>query len=161
MPITTIGYEGLRLSEFIEMLSDAGIHTVIDVRELPLSRKKGFSKKALAKELAENNIEYVHMRRLGCPKSIRHDYRDDKDWDRYTVRYMAYLNTQEDAMGELSEFVAYDKKCCLLCFEENAYECHRSLVTQSLKAFWLPNLKINHLRTDQIMTPAEAETMPL
>ncbi|WP_456372579.1 hypothetical protein [Methanocaldococcus sp.] len=37
--IYTIGYEGRSLEEFIQVLKDVGINVVVDVRELPLSRK--------------------------------------------------------------------------------------------------------------------------
>ncbi len=47
MSIFTIGYEGLDLAAFTGLLARHGIETVVDVRELPLSRKKGFSKQAL------------------------------------------------------------------------------------------------------------------
>jgi hypothetical protein len=46
MPSTlfTRGYEGLTNEGFIARLQTAQVKTVVDVRELPLSRKKGFSK---------------------------------------------------------------------------------------------------------------------
>ena len=47
----SLGYEGLDIDDFMSLLSGHGIETVVDVRELPLSRKPGFSKKALANVL--------------------------------------------------------------------------------------------------------------
>jgi len=44
----TLGYEGLTIEAFIARLQAAQVKTVVDVRELPLSRKKGFSKSASA-----------------------------------------------------------------------------------------------------------------
>lgn len=38
----TIGYEGSRVEDFLRVLKQAGIETLIDVRDLPLSRKRGF-----------------------------------------------------------------------------------------------------------------------
>lgn len=52
----TIGYEGLTIGEFLDILSIHNIDLVVDVRELPLSRKRGFSKKVLAHKLGENGI---------------------------------------------------------------------------------------------------------
>ena len=40
----TLGYEGLTIKPFIARLQTAQMKTVVDVRELPLSRKKGFFK---------------------------------------------------------------------------------------------------------------------
>jgi len=44
MTIYTIGYEGIDIEQFFTLLSEHNIETVVDVRELPLSRKPGFSK---------------------------------------------------------------------------------------------------------------------
>ena len=45
--IFTIGYEKSTIDEFVDRLADAEIEVLVDVRELPLSRKKGFSKNGL------------------------------------------------------------------------------------------------------------------
>ncbi len=74
MKLYTFGYEGLDLDAFLARLGAAGVCQVVDVRELPLSRKKGFSKRALAAALAAHDIEYLHMPALGCPKPIRARY---------------------------------------------------------------------------------------
>ncbi|MDP2877672.1 MAG: DUF488 domain-containing protein, partial [Holophaga sp.] len=52
--LCTFGYEGLTIEAFIARLKESGVRTIIDVRELPLSRKKGFSKKAFAEALHGN-----------------------------------------------------------------------------------------------------------
>ena len=157
MQVMTVGYEGMKLPQFIDLLIKANIEKIIDVRELPLSRKKGFSKRSLATELSRQGIEYVHMRALGCPKQIRHDYRADGDWTVYIERFLAHLSHQTEAMDELNRLIS-NEQCCLLCFEINAFECHRSLVAQRLQAIWQPRLQITHLRIDQTMMPAVALT---
>lgn len=43
----TFGYEGLDIDAFVDRALAAGVRTIVDVRELPLSRKKGFSKNPL------------------------------------------------------------------------------------------------------------------
>jgi hypothetical protein len=49
MPIlATIGYEAASLVDFIATLQAARVHTLVDVRDLPISRRPGFAKKALA-----------------------------------------------------------------------------------------------------------------
>src|ERR1700709_1764502 len=47
-PLFTIGYEKAGFVAFIATLRRAGVATVIDVRDLPLSRRAGFSKRQLA-----------------------------------------------------------------------------------------------------------------
>ncbi|MEN6328638.1 MAG: DUF488 domain-containing protein, partial [Syntrophomonas sp.] len=58
--IYTIGYEGKTVDEFLRVLEKAKISIVIDVRENPNSRKKGFSKKILSETLNNNGIQYRH-----------------------------------------------------------------------------------------------------
>jgi uncharacterized protein (DUF488 family) len=61
MKICTIGYEGLDIDAFMSLLAENDIETVVDVREMPLSRKPGFSKKALEAALNLSGRDYVHM----------------------------------------------------------------------------------------------------
>ena len=49
----------------------AGVKRLLDVREAPISRRKGYSKTALAAALAASGIDYVHLRGLGTPKPGR------------------------------------------------------------------------------------------
>src|ERR1035437_2802635 len=69
--IATIGYEGSTIDDFVVALLHVSIDVLIDVRDLPLSRKKGFSKNQLAGALAAAGIEYVHLRGLGDPRAGR------------------------------------------------------------------------------------------
>jgi hypothetical protein len=55
-------------------LVDTGVERLVDVRELPLSRRRGFSKTALGDALRHAGIEYVHVRALGNPKPNRERY---------------------------------------------------------------------------------------
>jgi uncharacterized protein (DUF488 family) len=143
----TIGYEGTSLQAFVHTLKAHGVETVADVRELPLSRKRGFSKTALSEELASQGLWYVHLRALGCPREIRRDYRADGDWARYTRRYLAYLETQNEAVQSLAR-LAQQGNCALVCFEANAARCHRSYVAEATAKHLGPSAKAVHLVPD-------------
>ncbi len=52
MHLSTIGYEGKDIQYFIALLKREGITALIDVREKPFSRKKGFSKNKLQEALS-------------------------------------------------------------------------------------------------------------
>lgn len=134
MTVFTIGYEGLDIDSFLSLLAEHGIDTVVDVRELPLSRKPGFSKKALANILNTSGREYVHMVDLGCPKLVRDRYREDGNWKRYTEGFLKYLKTQDDAIAELSA-LAVTANCALLCYEADSNLCHRSMVANAVKDY--------------------------
>ena len=131
MTVFTIGYEGLGIDDFMSLLSKHDIETVVDIRELPLSRKPGFSKTALANVLNVSGLEYVHMVALGCPKPVRDGYRADGNWKRYTTGFLKYLKTQKDAIAELGDLVQ-SSNCALLCYEADFNFCHRSMVADAV-----------------------------
>ncbi|CAJ0795666.1 hypothetical protein LMG7141_03126 [Ralstonia condita] len=131
MTVFTIGYEGLDIDTFMSLLAEHAIDTVVDIRELPLSRKPGFSKKALAGVLNLSGLEYVHMADLGCPKPVRDRYREDGNWKRYTQGFLKHLTTQARAIAELSDLVG-SSNCALLCYEADFNFCHRSMVANAV-----------------------------
>ena len=140
--IFTFGYEGLSLKAFIARLKSAGIETIIDVRANPLSRKPGFSKRALSSALESAGIAYDHQPAVGCPKPIRDRYRNDGDWASYTRGFRAYLKGQNDAMKEIAR-IAGSSRSCLLCFETDFNRCHRTYVARA--AAKLGALQVMHL----------------
>lgn len=126
------------------MLKEAGVETLIDVRELPISRKPGFSKSALGVAAQEQDVSYVHLRTFGCPRPIRYAYREDGNWTQYTERFLAYLDKQEAAVADLRLRVA-ESRCCLLCFEADPLLCHRSLVAERVALETEGKFQVRHL----------------
>ena len=147
MTVFTIGYEGLDIDDFMSLLAEHGVETVVDVRELPLSRKPGFSKKALASVLNLSGLEYVHMVDLGCPKTVRDRYREDGNWKRYTEGFLKYLANQDDAVAELAALAA-TTNCALLCYEADHNFCHRSMVADAVKQQF--RARIQHLQASDL-----------
>ncbi len=131
--IFTVGYEGLELEVFLRRLQRAGVRLVVDVRDLPLSRKRGFSKTALAEALGGVGMAYQHVRSLGCPKAIRDQYRADGDWSAYTAAYLKHLRKQSAAVRELAD-LCERHSAALLCYEANAGLCHRTYVARAVAA---------------------------
>ncbi len=131
----TIGYEGLDSERLITALRDAGVSTLADVRAVANSRKRGFSKNALAARLAEAELGYRHLRVLGTPKAGRMAARA-KDPDLMRRIYCEeVLDTGEGgrALDEL-EALAARNPICLLCFEREPEMCHRRVLAQRLEA---------------------------
>lgn len=134
--IFTIGYEGATMAEFIAALKKAGVERIIDVRQLPLSRRPGFSKKPLAAELAETGIDYVNLRALGTPKPGRDAA---KKGDRATLEavYAVQLELPEaQAEGAKMLALAEEKPSALLCFERDPATCHRTLLMDAIGEGW-------------------------
>jgi len=153
MIVYTIGYEGLDIEAFMTLLAVHSIETVVDIRELPLSRKPGFSKKALASVLNLSGLEYVHMVNLGCPKSVRDRYREDGNWKRYTEDFLKHLKTQGAAIAGLSDLVN-SSNCALLCYEADFNFCHRSMVANAVRDYCGASVRHIKAADAKIASPA-------
>ena len=139
----TIGYETQTPTTLIERLREVGVERVVDVRELPLSRRRGFSKGTLAAALERAGIRYEHVRALGNPKPTRDRYKSG-DVEGGSREYRAHLhNGSYPALIELSDSLAAERTC-LLCVEEAHERCHRAVIAGAI-AERLPRLAIVHL----------------
>jgi hypothetical protein len=86
---------------------------LVDIRELPISRKPGFSKAALEAAVVKRGRKHAHLVEPGCPRDVRHDYRADADWARYTKRFKDYLEGQTEALEKLADRMR-EERCSLL-----------------------------------------------
>lgn len=128
----TIGYQGATIDTFIANLIANNIDCVLDVRALPLSRKPGFSKTELARRLNLAEIQYVHFAELGTPKTVRENLKTTHDYSTFFRTMETYLAKQKDSIETAYNYII-KHKCCLMCFERFAAECHRKIVAAKIK----------------------------
>ena len=129
----SIGYEGTDIDKFVASLKAVGIDVLADVRAIALSRKRGFSKTALRTRLETEGIAYIHFVELGDPKAGREAARAGK-FDEFRRIYSNHLDSAK-AIGALRvvEEAAHNNSVCLLCFERDPRNCHRTIVADRLK----------------------------
>lgn len=144
MEIFTIGYEGETIEEWTNRLLTAGVTIIVDIREKPISRKKGFSKSKLKDHLEKYNIDYIHYRNLGSPTEIRKRLMQDHDYITFFDDYDHYLSKQEDSLKEIVHDLKGHKPC-LMCFEKNHRRCHRIAVAKRLEEIYPQEVRIVHL----------------
>jgi uncharacterized protein (DUF488 family) len=140
----TIGYEQHKTPDSLTaVLRSAGVKKLVDVRELPMSRRRGFAKTALTTALASAGITYEHERALGNPKPSRDLYRSgrQREGERQFLDHLR--NGSSGAVDALSKTLA-DAPTCLLCFESDHRTCQRALIVEELKRR-LPGLRVEHL----------------
>lgn len=134
--ITGIGYEGITLEDFVSTLSLRGTKTLVDVRLNAISRKRGFSKRALSEALAEAGILYVHMPALGNQRGNRAGYAEiDSEFGREArdrFRAVLTLDAASTALGELAE-LARGGDVVVFCFEREEQHCHREQVLDEVR----------------------------
>lgn len=131
MILYTVGYEGLIIEDFLELLTSHRIEHLVDIRDAPISRGPGLSKTALAEATAAVSIRYSHERALGCPKPIRARQKANPDWGRYRRDFKRYLAAQGMSLTELPA-TAERTATCLMCFEADATCCHRLFVAAAI-----------------------------
>lgn len=129
----SIGYTGFLVQEFVATLTENGVECLIDTRELPISRKKGFAKSALQSHLVDAGLEYRHFRLLGSPRLDRHEVRETGDYGRFFSRVRKHLATAEatTAIRDVIE-IARTKASCLMCCCPDWRLCHRSCVVDAI-----------------------------
>jgi len=143
-PLLTIGYEGCSLEDFLETLRSAHVSVLLDVRELAISRRKGFAKRVLSTALESIGITYVHLKGLGDPREGRIALRMG-NYGRFLKIFEKHMGTREARTDLMrAEQFVRDGVACLMCYERTPDRCHRTIVTRSLSN--LIDLSVRHLR---------------
>ena len=145
--VFTLGYEKRTFEEFLRVLREERIDVVVDVRDVPWSHKPGFSKRPLSEALAAAGLEYVHAGFAGNPKALRSTARDNDEAIRL---YAKLLKSHPEILGRMDELLdpllAAGQRACLICFERDPRDCHRSLLATA----WAKGRKaaVRHLGLD-------------
>jgi uncharacterized protein (DUF488 family) len=127
--VYTIGYQGRSAQEIIDLRKERGVERIIDVRQLALSRKRGFSKTPLRKRMEEAGLEYLHIPEVGNPKQLRDE---DPPREEFRRRYLEHLQ-EEEAMVEMLALLVRQKRSALLCYERDPRLCHREVLAEELE----------------------------
>jgi uncharacterized protein (DUF488 family) len=128
----SIGYECFpTVSELVAALLAAGVERVVDVRDLPRSRRRGFSRRALEAGLADAGIVYEHRRELGNPAPIRALYRSGETGRGREAYRARLLGERAWALDALADATA-ERPTAMLCLEADQGRCHRDVVAQEL-----------------------------
>jgi uncharacterized protein (DUF488 family) len=127
-----IGYEKSGLAEFLATLAAAEVKTLVDVRDLPLSRRAGFSKRQLQAAVEAAGMRYLHLRALGTPPEGR-EANKRRQWERFWRIVEDKLATAEaeHALQGLAE-IAASTPTCLVCYEADWHICHRRRIGEIL-----------------------------
>lgn len=145
--IWTIGHSTRDLSDFMELLAANRIEAVADVRSYPGSRTfPQFNAESLKDPLPANNIEYVPFKQLGGRRKVRPDSTNTV-WRHAAFRgYADYMETVEfsDGVDALLE-LARKKRTAIMCAEAVWWRCHRSMISDYLKA---AGVTVEHIMDD-------------
>ena len=128
----TIGYEKTLLKDVVSTLAAACVATVIDVRDRPISRRPGFSKRQLAAAIEDAGMRYLHLQALGTPAEGRLAGRR-REWDRFWGIVAEKLARPEAELAlQATAEIAKAAPSCLLCYEADWQICHRRRIAELL-----------------------------
>lgn len=152
--IWTIGHSTRNFEELVEMLHSFQIEMLVDIRSYPGSRHyPHFNKEALEISLPQNNIQYTHLKMLGGRRKVNPNSKNTT-WRNIAFRgYADYMETDDFKKGiEELETIVIKKRTAYMCSEAVWWRCHRSMVSDYLKA---RGWKVMH-----IMNTGKAEEHP-
>ncbi len=134
--VWTVGHSTRSAEEFGRILTAHEVEVLVDVRSFPGSRRyPQFNRTALAESLAGIGIEYRHEPRLGGRRTPRKDSHNTA-WRNASFRaYADHMETEEFRKGveDLLE-LARAARSAVMCAEAVWWRCHRSLISDYLKA---------------------------
>jgi len=152
--IWTIGHSTRSIEDFISLLKKNKIKLLADVRSLPGSKRyPQFNKDELETSLSIHGIRYEHFPELGGRRKPNADSRNTA-WRNASFRgYADYMETEEFHKGveRLLAFAGNDGlgsrrnqrdgsetvtpcSAAIMCAEAVWWRCHRSLISDYLKA---------------------------
>ena len=147
--IATIGVYGFDLESFLGTLADAGVATVLDVRQRRGVRGPQYAwanSRRLQAALGEAGLGYRHLKELAPTTALRQlQYHEDdrlgegkrsrtKLAAEYARRYTEEILDPADLAPIAA--CAEERLPALLCVERDPEACHRSLIAARLKRDW-------------------------
>jgi uncharacterized protein (DUF488 family) len=140
----TFGHSTRSIEDFIEALASFEVRVLADVRSYPGSKRyPQFNKENLKASLTEAAIDYQHFPELGGRRRARPDSLN-MAWRNESFRgYADYMETEAFRAGILRLLeIARVRKTAVMCSEAVWWRCHRSLISDYLKA---KGIEVNHI----------------
>jgi uncharacterized protein (DUF488 family) len=138
-PFFTIGHSNRSLEEFVELLREADIALVADIRTVPRSRTNPqFNKDALPVALRPFDIGYEHMAALGGLRGKTRTVPEDVNgfWTNESFHNYADYALSPQFHAGLEHLVAEgrERRSAMMCSEAVWWRCHRRIVADHLIA---------------------------
>ena len=135
----TIGHAARPLAAFMELLNEAEVRLVVDVRTAPRSRTNPqFDRVTLVGSLAAFGIEYRHIAGLGGlrPRQKQIPASTNAFWRNGSFHNYADYAMSREFQSSLEELrrLGHAKPCAIMCAETLWWRCHRRIISDYLLA---------------------------
>ena len=142
----TIGYQGRSVEDYLDILSGEHVTLLCDLRRNAISRKRGFSKSALARTCEQLGIRYEHLPDLGIGAERRRLVKTDRDRQLLLAEYRRFdLADRSASVQRILCWTTSAERVAVTCFERDPSSCHRSLVAAEVERLGGPNITTQHL----------------
>ena len=144
--LVTIGYEGRSIDAYLDLLYKNGVTVLCDIRKNPISRKYGFSKKALQTSCEDFDIKYEHLPQLGIESQERQNLNSPADYESLFNKYRKKtLTKQLDTINTINFWISQGECVALTCYELQHNFCHRHCVVEVIELENKKSLEVRHI----------------
>lgn len=144
--LLTIGYEGLSLEAYLNILIRRGVSLLCDVRRNPISRKYGFSKNTLLTACAGVGIRYEHLPDLGIASDQRKNLDTQAKYDQLFEEYKKnILPNKSESLELIRLWIREGESVALTCYEHLPEQCHRHYVAEAIESTLERKIKVINL----------------
>lgn len=155
MVIYSIGHSTHTKEEFIDMLNQAQVDLLVDVRAFPASRKHPqFKQEAMMEWLSEAGLKYQHFPLLGGRRTKSSDVQDELNgaWRNQSFHnYADYTLTPQFQEGiDALQKLGATNQIAYCCAERHPSRCHRLLISNWLAANDWDVQHIIDLKNDEV-----------
>jgi len=145
--IFTIGHSNHPVDQFVGLLRQHGVESLVDIRRFPTSRRyPQFNQPNLTNSLAEQDIGYHWLEALGGRRGRRSPDFESPNFgikDESFRNYADYMLTDDFQAGiEKLLDIAKQQRTAIMCAEVSFLQCHRRLVSDYLMA---NGLSVQHI----------------
>ena len=139
LPFFTIGHSTRSLDQFVELLIEADVKLVADIRTIPRSRTNPqFNKETLPRALAAVGISYEHIAAIGGRRGKSRTVSPEVNayWTHESFHNYADYALSEEFRAGMEHLIELGRmqRCAMMCSEAVWWRCHRRIVADHLLA---------------------------
>ena len=139
LPFFTIGHSTRSIAEFVELLQNAGVRLVVDVRTIPRSRTNPqYNDDKFPRTLSEFQIGYEHIAALGGLRGHTPEVPENVNafWQNQSFHNYADYAVSEHFRAGLATLrdLGHRTPCAIMCAEAVWWRCHRRIIVDYLIA---------------------------
>ena len=128
----TIGYEGIYIDLFLNILILNYIDILVDVRKNPFSMNFNFTKNKFQGYLENSEIQYIHIPELGIEGEKRKDLSTPGAYEKLFEDYERTTLKENPELLDNIVKLSQDHRVALMCFEADVKMCHRGIIAKNI-----------------------------